>query len=188
MKSYIYFLSILIFLVFINCSEESNTFIQPIENNTQPKEPKIVFISSEETNAIMVINLESFTLEEPIKDITKYPFPNGSINDLAISPNNDYLYFSDLNSDYVGIIDLQEQKILKRIEIGRFLGDLCISKNGKYIFALQSAGVPFHYDPDEEPRFGFLNLIETENMSLVFKVKLPEANFRGITVNPIIDF
>lgn len=156
-----------------------NLFISP--------DDKFAYISSFSGNTIYVVNLNSFSLVKTITEITKFSFPNGSIDGLAVSPKNDFLYFCDRGPDYVGVIDIQQNKIIKRIEVENRPMDLNISSNGRYLFSLQFGAIPIDF-PTFKPIPGSIIVIDTKNMSIVKTVTLPKAEAAAITINPTLNF
>jgi len=76
---------------------------------------RIAYVSNIIGNTIFIVNLRKYSIEGKISNVTKLPFPDGTINSLAVSPSNEFLYFSDLNSNYIGVIDIKRKRVIKRI-------------------------------------------------------------------------
>ena len=153
---------------------------------------KFAYIASRSGNTIFIVNLDNFSLNNPITNITKLPFPDGTIDDLVNSPNSNFLYYCDLNSNYVGAIDLQQNKVTKIIEVDRGPRDLDISPNGKYLFSLQSGGVLIKPIPDSRRVMlnvrATMNVIEIESMTVIKKVALSTTGAAAIAVDPTLNF
>ncbi|MCD6335816.1 MAG: YncE family protein [Candidatus Latescibacteria bacterium] len=153
---------------------------------------KFAYIASRSGNTIFIVDLADFSLNKTIANITKRPFPDGTIDDLVYSANSNLLYYCDLNSNYVGAIDLQQHKVINRIEVDRGPGDLDISPNGKYLFSLQFGAILMKPIPDSRRVMlnvrATMNVIEIESMTVIKKVALSTAGATGIAVDPTLDF
>ncbi|MEP6514488.1 MAG: bifunctional YncE family protein/alkaline phosphatase family protein [Parafilimonas sp.] len=88
---------------------------------------KIMYVVTKENNSLYVINLKN-------KSIIQKNELGAEAFACLLSPNKKELYISLWGGDKILIYQTQQQKIIDSIPVGDNPNDLCLTKNGNYLF------------------------------------------------------
>lgn len=91
----------------------------------------LLYVVTKEDNTLYIFN----TLTK--NNIGKYPMDAEGYTCL-LSPNGNELYISCWGCDQLLIFDTKEKTFVNRIKVGDNPNDLCLTKNGKYLFVANS--------------------------------------------------
>ena len=88
---------------------------------------KILYVGTKENNSLYFVDLASKTIKDSIK-------LEGEVYGCLLSPDKRKLYVSVWGNDEVLVINTSNRKIQEHIKVGDNPNELCLTKNGKYLF------------------------------------------------------
>jgi DNA-binding beta-propeller fold protein YncE len=107
---------------------------------TIPEQGDQIFVTNRSSCTISEVNIRSFKIEKTFNNITKRQFPDSAIGGVFVSPNTHYLYFSDINRNYLRAINLKTGIVEKEINMpGSRM--VYVSHSGRYLFSAHGGGM-----------------------------------------------
>ena len=145
-----------------------------------PQHGKHIYISKWASGSVTVVDSETLQVARNFEDITKLQFPDSTLDGIAVSPDDDYLYFCDGQSDYIRAIELQEGKLNKEITLKRLSG-IFITNSGRYLFAVYQGWFDMHNPSNKTP--GSLYVIDIDAWQVIHQFDIVFGSV-GVVASP----
>lgn len=136
-----------------------------------------MYVSNRRSGSVTVVNLNNFRVENTFENITKRSFPDGTVGGMVISPNSDYLYFCDDQSNYIRVIDLRNGEIAKEIMVDPRITSLYISRRGDYLISIFTGYLGIDV-PYKGP--GSVSIIDIASWKVTKKFEIENGGFNII--------
>jgi DNA-binding beta-propeller fold protein YncE len=132
-----------------------------------PKKGHQIYVTNRSSCTISKINTSSFQIEDIFSNITKRQFPDATIGEIVLSPDNNYLFFNDDQADYIRAINLRTSAIDKELSVENGSWGIYISNSGHYLLTVAPGGIGIETG-DKQP--GSVTIIDTASWKVICRI------------------
>jgi DNA-binding beta-propeller fold protein YncE len=139
-----------------------------------PKQGNQIYVTNRASCTISKINTRSFQIENTFANITRRQFPDATIGEIVISPDNNYLFFNDDQADYIRAINLRTGAIDKEISVENGSWGMYISSSGHYLLSVAQGGIGIETG-DKQP--GSVTIIDMALWKVICRMWIDNGAF-----------